>query len=69
MIDAAVAAETYVSRKCGPPASSDNCERIAWQDGDLFDAFLAGSVWAASAVLAHSNNSFPVAERIRELAP
>ena len=47
MINAAAAAEVYVTRKCGRPGEQADPERVAWQDGDLFDAFLAGCVWAA----------------------
>ena len=46
MPDTAAAAEKYVNRKCGPPTGLDGPDPIAWRDGDLLDAFLAGAAWA-----------------------
>ena len=46
MSDIASAAENYVNRKYGPPTGQDGAEPIAWRDGDLLDAFIAGASWA-----------------------
>jgi hypothetical protein len=37
-------------------------ERVAWQDGDLFDAFLAGCVWAAGVSVLPGNIAAPAFE-------
>jgi hypothetical protein len=62
MIDAVAAAEAYVTRRCGPAGEQADSERIAWQDGDLFDAFLAGCVWAAGVSVLPSYIPAPASE-------
>jgi hypothetical protein len=56
MTDAVAVAEVYVTRKCGHPAGQADCAPIAWHDGDLLDAFLAGSAWAGCAAILPTSN-------------
>ena len=59
MTDAVTAAEVFVTRKCGLPGGQDDSTRIAWHDGDLFDAFLAGTAWAAGMATKSTPNPIP----------
>ena len=60
MTDAVTAAEVYVTRRCGLPGGQDDTTRIAWHDGDLFDAFLAGTAWAAGMQTEPTLNPIPL---------